>query len=70
MYRYKDVRSMIPDEYELKVSVSEDPVNEAWYGGKLLASNSDYEDLLVTRKMYEEDGHAITRERFELYQGE
>jgi len=38
----------------------------AWQGGKSLASGPDFDDLVVTKKMYEEHGHSICVKKFNI----
>lgn len=64
---YQDVRSLISDDYELKVNW--DPakfIDYAWHGGRLLAQSTDFNDLVVTRKAYDEFGHNLCRKKFDI----
>lgn len=66
---YQDVRSLIADDYELNINASteENPSELAWQGGKLLAnSNDEFNDLVVTRKAYDEFGHNLCRKKFDI----
>lgn len=38
----------------------------AWEGGKLLAHSPDYEEMLVSREEYEENGHVVCEEKFDI----
>ena len=42
------------------------PLGYAWEGGKLLADNPDYDEMVVTREEYEENGHFICEEKFDI----
>jgi len=62
---YKDLRALIPDEYDLNVfSASESQY--AWYGGQLLAESGEYNNIVVTRKAYEEYGHDLCKQKFNI----
>lgn len=54
----KGIRSYCPIQYPVNVSLPEDPITHAWFGGKILAT--EHQDVLkrlvVTRKEYEESG--------------
>uniref|UniRef100_A0A915KUA3 Actin-related protein 6 n=1 Tax=Romanomermis culicivorax TaxID=13658 RepID=A0A915KUA3_ROMCU len=52
----QDVRSSVPEEYEVEVFLPDDPIGYAWFGGKCLASSNSLSNLLVTKKEYEECG--------------
>jgi len=60
------VRSLISDEYELIVKEMPEAQTYAWQGGKSLASGPDFDDLVVTKKMYEEHGHSICVKKFNI----
>ncbi len=57
---------MISDEYELNVKQVENPQAYAWAGGKELASSKDFNELFVSKKMYEEHGHNICKQKFNI----
>lgn len=59
---------MIPDEYELTVKQTENPRSYTWSGGKDLAASEHFSELSVTKKMYEEHGHNICRQKFNISQ--
>lgn len=42
------------------------PITYSWEGGKLISENDDFEDLVVTREDYEEHGHNICEEKFDI----
>uniref|UniRef100_A0A672HEK4 Actin related protein 6 n=1 Tax=Salarias fasciatus TaxID=181472 RepID=A0A672HEK4_SALFA len=42
------------------------PVCYSWEGGKLLAHSPDYEEMVVTRDDYEENGHCICEDKFDI----
>ena len=60
----RELRSMIPAEAELDVTMADDPICAAWKGGSILAAAPTYPSQLVTRAEYQEYGHALCRRRF------
>lgn len=50
----------------LTLCLSRSPVCYAWEGGKLLAHNPDYDEMVVMREDYEENGHCICEEKFDI----
>ena len=65
--RLKDVRSLIKDEYQLSVTQEGDSLTYGWEGGKKLASSSsDFNKLVINKKTYEEHGHSICRDKFNI----
>lgn len=42
------------------------PICYSWEGGKLLAHSPDYDEIVVTREDYEENGHCICEEKFDI----
>lgn len=43
------------------------PICYPWEGGKLLAENPDFEEMVVTRDDYEENGHYVCEEKFDIW---
>ncbi|RZC73489.1 hypothetical protein C5167_048969 [Papaver somniferum] len=62
--RESDLRPLIPDNYQVKITTQEDPILGVWRGGSLLASSPDFESTCVTKSEYEEYGSARCRRRF------
>ncbi|KAI3916830.1 hypothetical protein MKW92_003447 [Papaver armeniacum] len=60
----RDLRHLIPDNYQVKITTQEDPILGVWRGGSLLASSPDFESTCVTKSEYEEYGSARCRRRF------
>ncbi|MBA0578225.1 hypothetical protein Gorai_020522, partial [Gossypium raimondii] len=60
----KDLRPLVPDDYQVNITTQEDPILGVWRGGSLLASSPDYELMRVTKAEYEELGSARCRRRF------
>ncbi|XP_022749664.1 actin-related protein 6 [Durio zibethinus] len=60
----KDLRPLVPDDYQVKITTQEDPILGVWRGGSLLASNPEFESMCVTKADYEELGSARCRRRF------
>jgi actin-related protein 6 len=42
------------------------PITYSWEGGKLISENDDFEDMVVTREDYEENGHSVCEEKFDI----
>ena len=42
------------------------PISYPWEGGKILADNPDFDEMVVTRDDYEENGHFICEEKFDI----
>ena len=55
------------DEYDLNVQVANDAFDYAWQGGKMLAQSTEFDELVVSKKAYEEHGHNICKEKFNIY---
>lgn len=60
----KELRPLVPDNYQVKITSQEDPILGVWRGGSLLASSPDFEAMCVTKAEYEELGSARCRKRF------
>ncbi|CAK9167634.1 unnamed protein product [Ilex paraguariensis] len=60
----RDLRPLVPDIYQVKITTQEDPILGVWRGGSLLASSPDFEAMCVTKTEYEELGSARCRKRF------
>ncbi|XP_020209983.1 actin-related protein 6 [Cajanus cajan] len=60
----KELRPLVPDDYNVKITAQEDPILGVWRGGSLLASSPDFEAMCVTKSEYEELGSARCRKRF------
>ena len=59
---------MIPTDYELNLSlIKGKELTTTWLGGKELANSKDFNELCITRKMYEEYGHSICKNKFDIY---
>lgn len=52
----KELRPLVPDQFELCVSMPDDPITCAWQGGSSFASTPDYNAMAVTKGDYEEQG--------------
>ncbi|KAG5564411.1 hypothetical protein RHGRI_000560 [Rhododendron griersonianum] len=62
--RERELRPLVPDDYQVKITTQEDPILGVWRGGSLLASSPDFETMCVTKAEYEELGSARCRRRF------
>ncbi|XP_061577519.1 actin-related protein 6 [Cololabis saira] len=61
-----ELRSLVPTHLPVSVLLPPNPVCYSWEGGKLLAHNPDYDDMVVMREDYEENGHFICEEKFDI----
>uniref|UniRef100_A0A8D3DMC6 Actin-related protein 6 n=1 Tax=Scophthalmus maximus TaxID=52904 RepID=A0A8D3DMC6_SCOMX len=61
-----ELRSLAPAHLPVSVLQPANPICHPWEGGKLLAHDPDYDELVVTRDEYEENGHYICEEKFDL----
>ncbi|KAJ8753199.1 hypothetical protein K2173_017788 [Erythroxylum novogranatense] len=59
-----ELRPLVPDNYQVKITTQEDPILGVWRGGSLLASSPDFEAMCITKSEYEEMGSARCRKRF------
>ncbi|XP_075228741.1 actin-related protein 6 isoform X2 [Lycorma delicatula] len=62
----KELRAMAPEEYDVRVTVPENPVSYAWEGGTYLSKNPEFYSYCVTKEEFEEEGHALCYERFDI----
>lgn len=60
----RELRPLVPDYYQVKITTQQDPILGVWRGGSLLASSPDFEAMCVTKADYEELGSARCRRRF------
>uniref|UniRef100_A0AAQ4PG50 Actin-related protein 6 n=2 Tax=Gasterosteus aculeatus aculeatus TaxID=481459 RepID=A0AAQ4PG50_GASAC len=61
-----ELRSLAPAHLPVSVLQPANPICYAWEGGKLLAHSPDYDEVVVTREDYEENGHFICEEKFDI----
>jgi len=64
---------MIPYNYGMLVSVKLyclfpifSPITYAWEGGVQLANDPDFDKMVVTKEEFEEYGHSICQEKFDV----
>ncbi|CAN8321987.1 unnamed protein product [Cochlearia groenlandica] len=60
----RELRPLVPDNFDVKITTQEDPILGVWRGGSLLASSPDFESMCVTKAEYEELGSDRCRRRF------
>ncbi|GAB2300308.1 Actin- protein 6 [Dionaea muscipula] len=60
----KELRPLVPNDYQVKITVQEDPILGVWRGGSLLASSPEFEAMCVTKADYEELGSTRCSRRF------
>ncbi|XP_013779892.1 actin-related protein 6-like [Limulus polyphemus] len=63
---YSDVRAFAPELYDVSVTLPENPVTFAWHGGSLLSENEEAPKMIVSKKMYEENGMNLCLEKFDV----
>eukprot|EP00064_Thunnus_orientalis_P019654 superscaffoldBa00005014_g19780 len=61
-----ELRSLVPAHLPVSVLLPANPISFSWEGGKLLSHNPDYDEMVVTREDYEENGHFICEEKFDI----
>lgn len=61
-----DCRSMTPDDYDLNMKKPEKPSIYAWEGGVALANDPQLKKIAISRDEYDEHGHNICLERFDV----
>lgn len=61
-----ELRSLAPSHLPVSVLLPENPITYCWEGGKLLAHNPDYDEMVVTRDDFEENGHCVCEEKFDI----
>ena len=42
------------------------PVTYAWHGGVMLGQDSEFSNMTVSREEYEEEGHTVCFEKFDI----
>lgn len=52
----RDLRPLVDDFYDVRVSVPEDPAASAWRGGSAVAVNGWYKGIMVSKAEYDECG--------------
>ncbi|XP_028307095.1 actin-related protein 6 isoform X1 [Gouania willdenowi] len=61
-----ELRSLVPAHLPVSILLPSNPVCYSWEGGKLLAHSPDYEEMVVTREEYEENGHCVCEDKFDI----
>nr|XP_057931278.1 actin-related protein 6 [Doryrhamphus excisus] len=61
-----ELRSLVPTHMPVSVMLPDNPITYSWEGGKLLAQYPDFYRMVVTRDDYEENGHFICEEKFDI----
>jgi actin-related protein 6 len=61
----KELRPMVPTEYEIKIHTPKDPINTAWRGGSKFMQQSNYANYTVSRQDYLEQGFLLCKRRFD-----
>ncbi|XP_069686641.1 actin-related protein 6 isoform X2 [Periplaneta americana] len=61
-----EVRNRAPDHMNVRVMLPENPVTYSWHGGALLSQDPEFLSLTVSREEYEEEGHNLCFEKFDI----
>lgn len=61
-----ELRSLAPAHLPVSILMPENPITYSWEGGKLLSYNPDYDEMVVTRDDFEENGHCVCEEKFDI----
>ncbi|KAK5866752.1 hypothetical protein PBY51_011303 [Eleginops maclovinus] len=61
-----ELRALAPAHLPVSVLQPPNPICYPWEGGKLLAHSPDYDEIVVTREDFEENGHFICEEKFDI----
>nr|QBK96588.1 actin-related protein 6 [Huperzia serrata] len=59
-----ELRPLVPDEFDVHVTLTDSPITSCWRGGSLLAASPEFGDCLVSKRDYEEQGSLRCRRRF------
>jgi len=59
----QDVRSMVPQAFEVNVVQMDNPASAAWMGGAELAHTPTMQQIVISRAEYEEKGHMACRQK-------
>lgn len=51
-----ELRPLVPDQFDLNVSMPDNPITCAWQGGSSFAATPDYLEMALTKHEYEEQG--------------
>ena len=63
---YRDVRALVPAQYDVGVWLPPDPVTFAWEGGRALVASGEFERLRVTQRDAKEFGMGACQRRLRL----
>eukprot|EP00118_Oscarella_pearsei_P000012 m.3972 g.3972 ORF g.3972 m.3972 type:complete len:416 (+) comp10030_c0_seq1:125-1372(+) len=63
---FRDVRALVPGQYDVNVWLPPDPVTYAWEGGKALVESGEFEALCVTQRDVKEFGMGVCQRRFRV----
>ncbi|XP_066994944.1 actin-related protein 6 [Anabrus simplex] len=61
-----EVRTLAPDEFDVRVTLPSNPVTYAWHGGCSLTKDKEFKSMFITREEYEEEGHTACSEKFDI----
>lgn len=52
----RDIRSMAPELFKVKVTVAENPITYSWHGAQFMANDEEFDKMCISRQDYEENG--------------
>uniref|UniRef100_A0A6P7G8T9 Actin-related protein 6 n=1 Tax=Diabrotica virgifera virgifera TaxID=50390 RepID=A0A6P7G8T9_DIAVI len=61
---YAELRSQLPQEWDVCVHLPDDPISYSWKGGSALLKVPNFKSFLVSKSEYEELGSTIIQQRF------
>jgi len=61
---YKELRAITPSTYPINISIPDDPISTAWFGGTVCASLPNLTKISVTKAEYNENGPIICHKKF------
>lgn len=63
---YKEIRSVAPCDFDVNVTLAENPLTYSWHGGRLLTHDPEFNSMLVLKEEYEEEGYNACLDRFDV----
>lgn len=52
-----ELRPLVPDDYDMRVTMPEDPITMAWHGMNDFVTSGEFASVAVTKAQYEEQGY-------------
>ncbi|KRZ49616.1 Actin-related protein 6 [Trichinella nativa] len=60
---WSDLRSLVPEEFDIRVKLADDPVCNAWQGARLFTTGKMFQQSVVTKKQYDEVGVTLCNDK-------